>query len=138
MPWEDVVENSNSDDTIPTFWDTVDVKPKDVTMALIDCPHCQRRLRVPEDYVGRLTCASCNKEFHRPNEQNQNTSDCQSGYARSPTPLKAGIPLCRCQIGWNRCDGIHHEKERNKDLCVHHPIHERRVAPQCTGSNGSS
>jgi DNA-directed RNA polymerase subunit RPC12/RpoP len=71
MPWEDVAENSNSDDIIPTFWDTVDVKPKDVTMALIDCPHCQRRLRVPEDYVGRLTCASCSKEFHRPNEQNE-------------------------------------------------------------------
>ena len=71
MPWEDVAEDSNSDDTIPTFWDTVDVKPKDVTMALIDCPHCQRRLRVPEDYVGRLTCASCSKQFHRQNEQNE-------------------------------------------------------------------
>ena len=49
----------------------MDIKPKDVAMALIDCPHCQRRLRVPEDYVGRLTCASCSKEFHRQNEQNE-------------------------------------------------------------------
>ena len=71
MPWEDVAENSNPEATTSNFWDTVDVKPKDVTMALINCPHCQRRLRVPEDYVGRLTCASCSKEFHRQNEQNE-------------------------------------------------------------------
>ncbi len=75
MPWEDVAENSNSEAKTLNFWDTVDIKPKDVTMALIDCPHCNRRLRVPEDYVGRLTCASCSKQFHRQheeNEQNQN------------------------------------------------------------------
>tara|TARA_B100000287_G_scaffold219485_1_gene207015 strand:+ start:615 stop:1010 length:396 start_codon:yes stop_codon:yes gene_type:complete len=71
MPWEDVAENSNPEATTSNFWDTVDVKPKDVTMALIDCPHCQRRLRVPEDYVGRLTCASCSKDFDRGNEQNE-------------------------------------------------------------------
>ncbi len=75
MPREDVDENSNPEATTSNFWDTVDIKPKNVTMALIDCPHCQRRLRVPEDYVGRLTCASCSKQFHRQNEQyeqNQN------------------------------------------------------------------
>ena len=71
MPWEDVAENSNPEATTSNFWDTVDVKPKDVTMALIDCPHCQRRLRVPEDYIGRLTCASCSKDFDRGNEQNE-------------------------------------------------------------------
>ena len=71
MAWEDIAENSNPEVTTPNFWDTVDVKPKDVTMALIDCPHCQRRLRVPEDYVGSLTCASCSKQFHRQNEQNE-------------------------------------------------------------------
>tara|TARA_B100000945_G_scaffold220949_1_gene178427 strand:+ start:903 stop:1298 length:396 start_codon:yes stop_codon:yes gene_type:complete len=71
MAWEDIAENSNPEVTTPNFWDTVDVKPKDVAMALIDCPHCQRRLRVPEDYIGRLTCASCSKEFHRQNEQNE-------------------------------------------------------------------
>ena len=48
MAWED--RESNSSNNL-NFWDTVDVKPKDVTMALIDCPHCQRRLRVPQDYV---------------------------------------------------------------------------------------
>ena len=71
MAWEDVAENSNPEATTSNFWDTVDVKPKDVTMALINCPHCQRRLRVPEDYVGRLTCASCSKDFDRGNEQNE-------------------------------------------------------------------
>ena len=71
MAWEDVAENSNPEATTSNFWDTVDVKPKDVTMALIDCPHCQRRLRVPEDYVGRLTCASCSKDFDRGNKQNE-------------------------------------------------------------------
>ena len=71
MPWEDVAENSNSEAKTPNFWDTGDIKPKDVTMALIDCPHCNRRLRVPEDYVGRLTCASCSKQFHRQHEENK-------------------------------------------------------------------
>ena len=75
MPWENVAENSNPEATTSNFWDTVDVKPKDVTMALIDCPHCNRRLRVPEDYVGRLTCASCSKQFHRQHEENKQNQE---------------------------------------------------------------
>ena len=67
MPWEDVVENSNSENSIPTFWDGVDIKPKKEVMALIDCPHCQKRLRVPVDYSGRLSCPSCSKVFDRQN-----------------------------------------------------------------------
>ena len=70
MPWEDVVENSNSENSIPTFWDGVDIKPKKEVMALIDCPHCQKRLRVPVDYSGRLTCPSCSKAFDRQNGEN--------------------------------------------------------------------
>ena len=67
MPWEDVAENSNSENSIPTFWDGVDIKTKKKVMALIDCPHCQKRLRVPVDYSGRLTCPSCSKAFDRQN-----------------------------------------------------------------------
>ena len=72
MPREDVAENSNPEATTSNFWDTVDIKPKNVTMALIDCPHCQRRLRVPETYSGRITCGNCKKVFERQNKQNQN------------------------------------------------------------------
>ena len=67
MPWEDVFENSNSEIAIPTFWDDVDIKPKEGDVALIDCPRCQKRLRVPVDYSGRLTCPSCSKAFDRQN-----------------------------------------------------------------------
>ena len=65
MPWEVGEEGSSSDEKIPTFWDSVGIKPKDVTMSLIDCPYCNRRLRVPEAYSGRLTCPSCSKYFQR-------------------------------------------------------------------------
>ena len=67
MPWEDVFENSNSEIAIPTFWDDVDIKPKEGDVALIDCPRGQKRLRVPVDYSGRLTCPSCSKAFDRQN-----------------------------------------------------------------------
>ena len=67
MPWEDVFENSNSEIAIPTFWDDVDIKPEEGDVALIDCPRCQKRLRVPVDYSGRLTCPSCSKAFDRQN-----------------------------------------------------------------------
>tara|TARA_B100001079_G_scaffold267096_1_gene275266 strand:- start:2144 stop:2494 length:351 start_codon:yes stop_codon:yes gene_type:complete len=67
MPWEAGEEGSSSDEKIPTFWDSVEIKLKDVTMSLIDCPYCNRRLRVPETYSGRLTCPSCSKCFQRRN-----------------------------------------------------------------------
>ena len=67
MPWEAGEEGSSSDQKIPTFWDSVEIKLKDVTMSLIDCPYCNRRLRVPETYSGRLTCPSCSKCFQRRN-----------------------------------------------------------------------
>ena len=70
MPWEDFAKNSNSEKVIPTFWDDIDIKPKKKVMALIDCPHCQKRLRVPVDYSGRLTCPSCSKAFDRQNGEN--------------------------------------------------------------------
>ena len=73
MPWEDVAENSNSENSIPTFWDGVDIKPKKKVMALIDCPHCQKRLRVPVDYSGRLSCPGCSKVFDRQNGETQCT-----------------------------------------------------------------
>ena len=73
MPWEDVFENSNSEIAIPTFWVDVDIKPKEGDVALIDCPRCQKRLRVPVDYSGRLTCPSCSKAFDRQNGETQCT-----------------------------------------------------------------
>jgi|TARA_B100001540_G_scaffold124177_1_gene110713 hypothetical protein len=75
MPWEVVGEDSNSEEAIPTFWDSVEANQKDVSMSLVDCPYCNRRLRVPETYSGRLTCPSCSKWFQR---QNGSTLD-QSG-----------------------------------------------------------
>ena len=67
MPWEVGGEDSDSQEKIPTFWDSVEIKPKDVIMSLVDCPYCSRRLRIPETYSGRLTCPSCSKCFQRQN-----------------------------------------------------------------------
>ncbi|MGB0474728.1 MAG: hypothetical protein ACPGK2_02700 [Candidatus Poseidoniaceae archaeon] len=67
MPWEVGGEDSDSQEKIPTFWDSVEIKPKDVIMSLVDCPYCSRRLRVPETYSGHLTCPSCSKCFQRQN-----------------------------------------------------------------------
>ena len=39
-------------------------------MSLIDCPHCSKRLRVPEVYFGRMTCPSCGEMFNRQSMQN--------------------------------------------------------------------
>ena len=72
MPREASKEDSNSKEDTPSFWDTVLKEQKDETMLLIDCPHCQRRLRVPETYSGRITCGNCKKVFERQNKQNQN------------------------------------------------------------------
>ena len=72
MPWEASKEDSNSEEETPSFWDTVLKEQKDETMLLVDCPHCQRRLRVPETYSGRITCGKCKKVFERQDEQNQN------------------------------------------------------------------
>ena len=88
MPWEDIAENSNSEITIPTFWDDVDIKPKEEDMALIDCPRCQKRLRVPVDYSGRLSCPSCSKAFDRQNGEIlyriSHSSDSLFGHGVSP------------------------------------------------------
>jgi len=67
MPWEVSGEVIDSGEKIPTFWDSVEINQKDVSMSLLDCPYCNRRLRVPETYSGRLTCPSCNKFFQRQN-----------------------------------------------------------------------
>ena len=67
MPWEVGGEDSDSKEKIPTFWDSVETKPVDVIMSLVDCPYCSRRLRVPETYSGHLTCPSCSKCFQRQN-----------------------------------------------------------------------
>ena len=61
--------NPDSEANIPTFWDSVEIKQKDVTMSLVDCPRCNKRLRIPEAYSGIITCSNCNKVFKRENEQ---------------------------------------------------------------------
>ena len=61
--------DSDSEENIPTFWDSVEIKQKDVTMSLIDCPSCNKRLRVSETYSSVITCPNCNKVFKRENEQ---------------------------------------------------------------------
>ena len=72
MPWEVGGGDPDSEENIPTFWDTVLKEQKDETMLLVDCPNCNKRLRVPEKYSGRITCANCKKVFERQNKQNQN------------------------------------------------------------------
>ena len=72
MPWEVGGGDPDSEENIPTFWDTVLKEQKDETMLLVDCPNCNKRLRVPETYSGRITCANCKKVFERQNKQNQN------------------------------------------------------------------
>ena len=62
----------DSEENIPTFWDSVEIKQKDVTMSLIDCHSCNKRLRIPETYYGIITCPNCNKVFNRENEQIDN------------------------------------------------------------------
>lgn len=62
----------DSEENIPTFWDTVLKEQKDETMLLVDCPNCNKRLRVPETYSGRITCGNCKKVFERQDKQNQN------------------------------------------------------------------
>ena len=59
----------DSEENISNFWDSVEIKPKDVTMSLVDCPRCNKRLRIPEAYSGIITCSNCNKVFKRENEQ---------------------------------------------------------------------
>ena len=72
MPWEVGGGDPDSEENIPTFWDTVLKEQKDETMLLLDCPNCNKRLRVPETYSGRITCGNCKKVFERQNKQNQN------------------------------------------------------------------
>ena len=62
----------DSEENISTFWDSVEIKQKDVTMSLVDCPRCNKRLRIPEAYSGIITCSNCNKVFKRENEQIEN------------------------------------------------------------------
>lgn len=72
MPWEVGGGDPDSEENIPTFWDTVLKEQKDETMLLVDCPNCNKRLRVPETYSGHITCGNCKKVFERQNKQNQN------------------------------------------------------------------
>ena len=72
MPWEVGGGDPDSEENIPTFWDTVLKEQKDETMLMVDCPNCNKRLRVPETYSGRITCGNCKKVFERQNKQNQN------------------------------------------------------------------
>ena len=62
----------DSEENISTFWDTALKEQKDETMLMVDCPNCNKRLRVPETYSGRITCGNCKKVFERQNKQNQN------------------------------------------------------------------
>ena len=72
MPWEVGGGDPDSEENIPTFWDSVEIKPKDVTMTLVDCPGCNKRLRIPDTYSGIITCPNCNKVFKPENEQISN------------------------------------------------------------------
>ena len=72
MPSEVGGGDPDSEENIPTFWDTVLKEQKDETMLMVDCPNCNKRLRVPETYSGRITCGNCKKVFERQNKQNQN------------------------------------------------------------------
>lgn len=62
-------EDPDSEENISTFWDSVEIKQKNVTMSLVDCPGCNKRLRILEAYSGIITCPNCNKVFKRENEQ---------------------------------------------------------------------
>ena len=53
----------DSEENIPTFWDTVLKEQKDETMLMVDCPNCNKRLRVPETYSGRITAEIATKYF---------------------------------------------------------------------------
>lgn len=55
---------------VKKFWDSVVIDQKSKTMSLVDCPHCSKRLRVPEAYFGRMTCPSCGEMFNRQSIQN--------------------------------------------------------------------
>ena len=55
---------------VKKFWDSVVIDQKSKTMSLVDCPHCSKRLRVPEGYFGRMTCPSCGEMFNRQSMQN--------------------------------------------------------------------
>ena len=55
---------------VKKFWDSVVIDHKGKTMSLVDCPHCSKRLRVPEAYFGRMTCPSCGEMFNRQSMQN--------------------------------------------------------------------
>ena len=69
MSWEVGGGDPDSEENTTNFWDSVEIKPKDVTMSLVDCPSCNKRLRIPETYSGVITCPNCNNLFKRENEQ---------------------------------------------------------------------
>ena len=69
MSWKVDGGDPDSGQNTRTFWDSVEIKPKDVTMSLVDCPSCNKRLRIPETYSGVITCPNCDKVFKRENEQ---------------------------------------------------------------------
>ena len=56
------VEPNQSEDT-SNFWDGVEAEQANQTMSIVECPHCSRRLRIPETYSGGLTCPGCVKSF---------------------------------------------------------------------------
>jgi ribosomal protein L37AE/L43A len=94
-----------SEENISTFWDSVEIKQKDVTMSLVDCPRCNKRLRIPEAYSGIITCSNCNKVFKRENEQIGNNLYDSKGRlsvvtdAQRRTGLSPGEQATRFAIG---------------------------------------
>ena len=44
---------------------STDNKQKPQDKIILDCPFCQRRLRVPGNYQGKLTCPQCKKSFSK-------------------------------------------------------------------------
>ena len=105
MSGESNIGNSDFEEGVNTFWDSVKTKDKAETVSLIDCPYCNTRLRVPVTYSGRVKCANCNKVFDRENGQIYRdlydkkgrvsvlTNAQRSARVNAPTSVELGISM---------------------------------------------
>ena len=62
----------DSEENIPTFWDSIERTKRCNYVIMVDCPNCNKRLRVLKHTLVVITCSNCNKVFKRQNEQIQN------------------------------------------------------------------
>ena len=56
-------QNQDAEQWIEKYSTDDEQKPQD--KIILDCPFCQRRLRVPGNYQGKLTCPQCKKSFSK-------------------------------------------------------------------------